>query len=97
MQQVNYANPSSFYVQFKDINQLDNNLKYSIKFTDNKTLEREPDTIFNDSIVFRAMYSEIEHLISYFPHGNGGIFADFIIDYSDGTQCIKEIFFDKMF
>ena len=97
LQQVNYANPSSFYVQFKDINQLDNNLKYTIKFTDNKTLEREPETVYNSSIVFRAMYSEIEHLISYFPSGNGGIFADLIIDYPDGSQCIKEIFFDKMF
>lgn len=97
-QRVNFAEPeSSFYVQFQDINQIDNNLKYSIKFTDNKTLEREPETIYDNSIVFRAMYSEIEHLRSYIGGSYGEIFADLLIDYADGSQCIKELYFENMF
>ena len=91
-QRVYYGSPrSSFYIQFKDINQLDNTLKYTLRFSD--SLNVEPITINNDTITFYALYNQIEHLIG--PMNMSGIFADFIIDYSDGSQCIKEIYFTK--
>jgi len=85
---------SNFYVQFQDINQLDDNLTYTIKFTDNQTLERVPDTIYDNSIVFRTLYANVEHLRQSIVDG---IYADLIIDYTDGSQCVKEIFFKNMF
>ena len=85
---------SNFYVQFHDINQLDNNLTYTIKFTDNQTLERVPDTISNNSIVFRTKRDNIAHLRQSIVDG---IYADLIIDYPNGSQCVKEVFFKNMF
>ncbi len=82
---------SSFYIQFKDVNQLDNTLKYTLQFSD--SLNAELIKINNDTITFYALYNQIEHLIG--PSNMTGVFADFIIDYPDGSQCIKEIYFTK--
>lgn len=92
-QEVFYAEPySSLYVQFKDNQQLDKTLKYAIKFTEDLTIET--NDIRDTSVVFSALYSQIAPLKA--PAGAECIFADFIINYPDGSQCIKEIYFNRM-
>ena len=63
-------------------------------FNNIEDLTIETNDIRDTSVVFSALYSQIAPLKA--PAGAEGIFADFIINYPDGSQCIKEIYFNRM-
>ncbi len=95
-QRVYYNDTTGFRVIFNDRNQLDKKLKYALIFKDNKTIDNYtfdalPNSVAYDSMLFHTPYDEIEYL----KEPDTTIFSDIIIDYPDGSQCRKELFFKR--